>query len=133
MPETTTKTNLTQIGTIVVPVTNQDRALAFYSDHLGCELRDDIPMGDPSGMRWIEVGHPGKETTIALFPPRPGDPVGVETHIFLSSSDVHADHAALKAARVDVDDEVSEMGEPVPPMFWLRDPDGNNLCIVKRD
>jgi hypothetical protein len=31
---------------------------------------------------------------------------------------------------VDVDDEVSRMGGPVPPMFWFRDPEGNTLMMV---
>ena len=39
-------------------------------------------------------------------------------------------HAQLKAAGVDVDAEVSRMGDPVPPMFWLRDPEGNTLMVV---
>jgi hypothetical protein len=30
-----------------------------------------------------------------------------------------------------VDDEVSRMGDPVPPLFWLRDPDGNTLMVVE--
>ena len=37
----------------------------------------------------------------------------------------------LPAVGVDVDDEVSRFGGPVPPMFWLRDPDGNSLIIVQ--
>jgi len=49
----------------------------------------------------------------------------------LRSSDVDADHATLKAAKVDVDDEVTRWGGPVPPMFWLRDPDGNALIVVE--
>ena len=40
-------------------------------------------------------------------------------------------HADLKAAGVDVDDEVSRMGDPVPPMFWFRDPDKNTLMVVE--
>jgi hypothetical protein len=31
----------------------------------------------------------------------------------------------------DVDDEISEMGEPVPPLFWLHDPEGNQLMVVE--
>ena len=42
-----------------------------------------------------------------------------------------ADHAALKAAGVDVDEEVARWGGPIPPMFWLRDPDGNSLIVVE--
>ena len=38
--------------------------------------------------------------------------------------------AELKEAGVDVDAEVSRMGDPVPPLFWLRDPEGNSLMVV---
>ena len=41
------------------------------------------------------------------------------------------DHATLKAAGADVDDEVTRWGGPVPPMFWLRDPDQNSLIVVQ--
>jgi len=37
----------------------------------------------------------------------------------------------VKSSGVDVDAEISRMGDPVPPMFWLRDPDGNTLMIVE--
>ena len=40
-------------------------------------------------------------------------------------------HAELKAAGVDVDAEVSRYGDPVPPMFWFRDPENNTLMIVE--
>jgi hypothetical protein len=32
---------------------------------------------------------------------------------------------------VDVDEEVSRMGGPVPPMFWFRDQDANSLLLVQ--
>jgi hypothetical protein len=83
-------------------------------------------------MRWVEVSLPGTPTTIALAPPPPGSSAGEsQTGICLDTTDVDADHAALKTAGVDVDAEVSRMGGPVPPMFWLRDPDGNSLLIVE--
>jgi hypothetical protein len=37
----------------------------------------------------------------------------------------------MKSNGVDVDAEVSRMGDPVPPMFWFRDPDGNSLMVVE--
>jgi len=90
----------------------------------------DVPMGE--AMRWVEVALPGAATTIALAPPPEGQQAGGgQTGICLDTSDVDADHAALKAAGVDVDDEVARWGGPVPPMFWLRDPDGNALIIVQ--
>jgi catechol 2,3-dioxygenase-like lactoylglutathione lyase family enzyme len=87
-------------------------------------------MGDVG--RWVEVKLPDAVTTIALAPPPQGrDAGGSETGICIDTTDVDADHAALKAAGADVDDEVSRYGGPVPPMFWVRDPDGNSLIVVE--
>ncbi len=129
MPQTTTR--VTQVGTVIVPVSDQDKAIAFYTETLGFEKRLDVPMGD--AMRWVEVAPAGAVTSIAIVPPREGEPVGVETRIALNTTDVDADHADLKARGVDVDDEVSRYGDPVPPMFWFRDQDANSLLIVQAD
>jgi catechol 2,3-dioxygenase-like lactoylglutathione lyase family enzyme len=127
MPQTTTR--VTQVGTVIVPVSDQEKAIAFYTETLGFEKRLDVPMGD--AMRWVEVAPAGADTSIAIVPPREGEPVGVETRIALNTTDVDADHADLKARGVDVDDEVTRYGDPVPPMFWFRDQDGNSLLIVQ--
>ena len=125
-----TKTRISQIGTVVIPVSDQDRAIAFYTESLGFEKRTDVPFGN--GYRWVEVGPADAATTIAIVPPPPGKPTGnVETGIALNTDDVDAVHADLKARGVDVDEEVSRMGDPVPPMFWFRDPDGNSLLVVE--
>ena len=125
-----TKTRISQIGTVVVPVSDQDRAIEFYTEALGFEKRTDVPFGN--GYRWVEVGPAGAQTTIAIVPPPPGKPTGnVETGIALNTDDVDAVHADLKARGVDVDEEVSRMGDPVPPMFWFRDPEGNTLLVVE--
>ena len=127
---TTTKTTLRKLGTICIPTRNQDELLAFYTEKLGLELRSDTPFGDETDMRWIEVALPGQDTTIALAPPPPDVPTGgMQTGIIFETADVDAMHAQLKEAGVDVDAEVSRMGDPVPPMFWLRDPDGNVLMV----
>jgi catechol 2,3-dioxygenase-like lactoylglutathione lyase family enzyme len=124
------KLNLSQVGRVCVTVADTDRALGFYVDTLGFEKVVDLPMGDAG--RWVEVAVRGTPTTIALAPPPPGQEAGgSQTGICLDTSDVDADHAALKAAGADVDDEVSRYGGPVPPMFWLRDPDGNSLIVVQ--
>jgi catechol 2,3-dioxygenase-like lactoylglutathione lyase family enzyme len=79
------------------------------------------------------VGGPpgGGPTTIAIVPPREGDPVGVNTRVAFTTDDIDADHANLQARGVDTDPEVMRMGDPVPPMFFFRDPDGNNFLIVQ--
>jgi catechol 2,3-dioxygenase-like lactoylglutathione lyase family enzyme len=130
MPATASKLNLTQVGRVCVTITDSDRAIDFYVDKLGFEKVVDVEMGPD--MRWVEVQLKGTPTTIALAPPPPGQQAGnAQTGICIDTSDVDADHAALKAAGVDVDDEVSRYGGAVPPMFWLRDPDGNSLIVVE--
>jgi len=125
-----TKLKIDTVGRVCVTVGDTDRAIDFYVDTLGFEKVVDVPMGP--GMRWVEVALPGTKTTIALAPPPEDQQAGgSQTGICLDTSDVDADHAALKAAGVDVDDEVSRYGDPVPPMFWLRDPDGNSLIVVQ--
>jgi catechol 2,3-dioxygenase-like lactoylglutathione lyase family enzyme len=130
MSTVTSKLNITKVGRVCVSVADTDRAIEFYVDTLGFEKVVDVPMGP--GMRWVEVTVPGRETTIALAPPPQDKPAGgAETGICLDTPDVDAAHESLKAAGADVDDEVTRYGDPVPPMFWLRDPDGNSLIVVQ--
>ncbi len=130
--------NLVQLVTI--PTTDQARSLAFYKS-LGFEVRADFPWAD--GHRWIEVYPPGTSTGLSLVPPGP-DPVGVRTGIILNTHDIDAAHARMIALGVDVDPDIARVGspakarigavekaEPEPPMFWFRDPDGNQLLVVQ--
>jgi catechol 2,3-dioxygenase-like lactoylglutathione lyase family enzyme len=125
-----TKTRINKVGTVVIPVADQDRMVDFYVETLGFEKRTDVPFGN--GYRWVEVAPADAVTTIALAPPPEGAPTGnAQTGIGLQTDDIDADHADLKAAGVDVDDEVGRMGDPVPPIFWFRDPEGNTLMVVE--
>ena len=126
-----TKTQVSKVANVIIPVADQDTQLAFYVDKLGLEKRVDIPFGGQ--YRWVEVAPAGAETTVALAPPPPngGTQVGKrETGITFYVEDIDGYHAQLKEDGVDVDAEVSRMGDPVPPMFWLRDPEGNSLMVV---
>jgi catechol 2,3-dioxygenase-like lactoylglutathione lyase family enzyme len=128
---------ISRVGLVGVPVTDQDRALAFYVDGLGLEKRMDVARGD--GTRWIEVGPPGDGTTIALIPARDGAAAGIDTGVRLAVDTLHDDavrdvravHAELLARGVDADPEVVWV-PGVPPMFSIRDPDGNALRVVAR-
>ncbi len=126
---TTTASRISQINLVIIPSTDQDRSIEFYVEALGFEKRTDIPFGGE--YRWVEVYPPSGTTGIALAPPRPQGPTAVETGISLATDDIDATHEHLRSLGVDVDDEVSRMGSPVPPMFWFRDPDGNSLMIVQ--
>jgi catechol 2,3-dioxygenase-like lactoylglutathione lyase family enzyme len=101
--------HLTQVGRVAVSVADTDRALDFYVGKLGFEKVVDLPMGPDA--RWVEVAIAGTPTTVAIAPPPPGKAAGgAETGIILDTTDVDADHAALRDARVDVDGEVSRFG-----------------------
>jgi catechol 2,3-dioxygenase-like lactoylglutathione lyase family enzyme len=127
---TGTTAKISRVGRVVVSIADTDRALDFYVGALGFEKVVDTPMGPD--MRWVEVKIPGTETNIAIAPPPPGSKAGgSETGICLDTPDIEGAHAALKAAGADVDAEISRMGGPVPPMFWVRDPDGNSLIVVQ--
>jgi catechol 2,3-dioxygenase-like lactoylglutathione lyase family enzyme len=129
---TTTKTGLDRISVVCVPASDQDASVDFYVNQLGFQKRVDTPFGD--GYRWIEVYPPNGTAGIALAPPRPGEAVTpTMTGIALVSQDIDATHAELKAVGVDIDAEVSRMGDPVPPLCWFRDPDGHTLMIVEQD
>jgi catechol 2,3-dioxygenase-like lactoylglutathione lyase family enzyme len=127
---TSTTASISKVANVVIPVADVDKAIEFYTGPLGLEKRTDIPFGGQ--YRWVEVAPAGAETVIAIAPPPPGGETGGrQTGISLQTNDVDAFHAQLKAAAVDVDAEVSRWGDPIPPMFWLRDPEGNVLLVVE--
>jgi catechol 2,3-dioxygenase-like lactoylglutathione lyase family enzyme len=131
MSDTSTHTHISHVGTVIIPIADQDAALAFYTEKLGFELRQDQAYGD--GFRWIEVAPAGAQTTVALAPPPENGETGKrETGIGLSSDDVEASHAELKSRGVDVED-ILPLPDPVPPMFWFKDPEGNRSLVVQRD
>ncbi len=106
-----------------------DRAIDFYVDKLGFEKRADIPFGN--GYRWVEVAPATRDDDHARPPPPDGKPAGNrETGIGLHVDDIDAYHARAEGRPLDVDPEVSRMGGPVPPLLWLRDPEGNTLMVI---
>ncbi len=121
---------ITQMGRVMVPVSDQDEAIAFYTGKLGFSLAADIPFGE--GDRWVEVAPPGGGTAIALVPPRGEYRPGRMTGIALVSVDPRADHAELMGNDVDVDAELMGGDGTVPLLFFLRDHDANQLMIVER-
>ena len=126
----TTATGIRGISLVCVGTPDQDRAIEFY-ESIGFEKRTDTPFG--GGYRWVEVYPPSGTTGIALAPPRPGEAVqATQTGITLTTDDVDASHAELRSRGVDVDEQVSRMGDPVPPMFWFRDPDGHTVMVVEQ-
>ena len=120
---------ITQVTRVLVPVANQDDAIAFYRDRLGFSLIADVPFGE--GDRWVEVSPPGGGTAVALVPPQGQYQPGRITGIALESGDPRADHAELREKGVDVDEQLMGGDGVVPLMFFFRDGDGNQLMVVQ--
>jgi catechol 2,3-dioxygenase-like lactoylglutathione lyase family enzyme len=127
MPTTQSRTRITDVRTVAVPVKDQDRAIEFYVGGLGFEIRMDGTFGQ--GQRWVEVAPPGATTSIALVEPGPDGRIGIDSGIRLSTADAEADHAEMRARGVDADAEI--LRQPVP-MFTFRDFDGNTLYVVQQ-
>jgi catechol 2,3-dioxygenase-like lactoylglutathione lyase family enzyme len=120
---------ITQVGRVMVPVTDQDAGIAFYTNILGFSLAADVAYGE--GERWVEVAPSGGGTALALVPPRGQYQPGRMTGIALASPDPRADHADLRGKGVDVDAEMMGGDGTVPLMFFFRDCDGNQLLVVE--
>jgi len=133
-----TQTHLGQVATVVVPVTDQAAALAFYVEKLGMTKVNDFMY--PSGERWLEVSPAPGSANLCLVASRPERPAGVETGVVLLSGDVLADLAAFRAQGLAVDEEPLAQGDVVwwsgaplagvPIQFRLRDEDGNSFLVV---
>ena len=121
------------IASVVIPVTDQTRALEFYRDVLGLHTRQDSTNG--ADIRWLEVAPPGSTTTLALVPPRGGmwESVGIDTRVSLFSDAIEADHTRLLDRGVDADPQILRLGPGIPAMFRLRDPDKNVLQVIERE
>jgi catechol 2,3-dioxygenase-like lactoylglutathione lyase family enzyme len=121
---------LTQVGRVMVPVSDQDAAISFYTGTLGFSLVANTPFGE--GERWVEVAPTGGGAALALVPGRDEYQHGRMTGIAFESPDPPADHAELEGKGVDVDAEMMGGDGTVPLLFFFRDNDGNHLMIVEQ-
>jgi len=123
---------LTRVGTVTVQVSDQEKALEYYTEKLGFEVRSDQPMGP--GQRWIEVAPAGAETRILLYLATPDAPgagtyeeaqarMGKVTGMVLEVDDIESTFAELKARGVTIVDEPAQQ----PYGWWgaFADQDGN--------
>lgn len=127
---------LTGVGTITVYVTDQDKALEFYTNRLGFEKRADNRMGP--GQRWIEVAPPGARTRILLYKPTQEAPgaasyedavsrIGKPTPMVLETDDIEKTFLELKANGVTIAEEPKKQ----PYGWWgvFADQDGNTYGV----
>lgn len=110
-----------------LPVSDQDRAIAFYRERLGLVLATDQQYG--SGWRWIEMEIPGSPTRI-LFEKRAGEEPGEQPSLILVVDDVDAVFGQLKAKGVEFDQEpIDAPWAPKERYALLRDSEGNLVML----
>lgn len=114
---------ISQILTITLVVSDQDRARSFYVDDLGFEVRTDAWVGE---IRWLEVAPPAGTTSMVLHKPMPAMVAGSSGGVILESADVDADVAALRSAGVSVE---GPHDLPWGRQATFADPDGNGFVL----
>ncbi|HEX5609009.1 MAG TPA: VOC family protein [Solirubrobacterales bacterium] len=133
-----------QVSNAQVWVHDQGEALAFYTEKLGMEVRNDVTMPELGDFRWLTVAPPGQEDFAIVLMAIPGPPVfeeetvrqiealmakGVSGGIFLTTDDCRATCEELRARGVEFTDEPEERPYGIDAGF--RDPSGNALRLTQ--
>ncbi len=118
------QTTITDIAAVGIPVSDQDKAVEFFTGTLGFEKRLDARVGD--SFRWVTVAAPGAATSVALIA---NPDTGADTGIRFAVPDAEAEHESMRERGIETGDLLRWPG--VPPMFEFKDPDGNRFEIVE--
>lgn len=111
-----------------LPVVDQDRAIAFYTQNLGCTVAADTPMGD-DGWRWVEIAFPGAVTTLH-FLRRANETPSAEPVLVLVDDDVRTTVERLTANGVEIVTEPQEAPwQPGRLVAEFRDSEGNRIVL----
>ena len=135
---------LTQLTHVNQWVHNQEEALAFYTETLGMELRDDVTLPELGNFRWLTVGPAGQPDVAIALMAVPGPPVfdletaeqlralvakGAAGGLFFATDDCRATYEALKSRGVEFSQEPMERPYGIDAAF--RDPSGNQIRILQ--
>ena len=136
---------LKQLANVQVWVHDQDEALAFYTEKLGLELREDVTVPEMGNFRWLSVGVPGQDDVAIALMAVPGPPVfeeetraqihallakGASGGLFFVTDDVRGTYEELKGRGVEFTQEPTE--QPYGLDAGLRDPSGNQFRMIQR-
>jgi catechol 2,3-dioxygenase-like lactoylglutathione lyase family enzyme len=131
---------LKQLSHVGVWVHDQEEALAFYTDKLGLEVREDVTVPEMGNFRWLSVGLPSQEDVAITLLAVPGPPVfdeetrdqikalvakGAASGLFFQADDVQATYEDLKGRGVEFSQEPTEQPYGIDAGF--RDPSGNQI------
>ena len=135
---------LKQLTHTQVWVHDQDEALAFYTEKLGMELRDDVTVPEMGNFRWLSVGVPGQPDIAITLMAVPGPPVfdedtraqiqallakGAAGGLFFTTDDVRVTYEELKSRGVEFQQEPTEQPYGIDAGF--RDASGNQMRMMQ--
>jgi catechol 2,3-dioxygenase-like lactoylglutathione lyase family enzyme len=135
---------LKQLTNVQVWVHDQDEALAFYTEKLGMELRQDVTVPEMGNFRWLSVGVPGQPDVAIVLMSVPGPPVfdeetraqthalmakGAASGLFFETGDIRATYEEMKSRGVEFQQEPTEQPYGVDAGF--RDPSGNQMRMMQ--
>ena len=133
------------MSTTQIWVSNQDEAVAFWTEKVGLEIKEDVTVAELGNFRWVTVGPKGSTGTAIVLMAVPGQPVmddatraqvldlmakGFCTAIFFTTEDAYAEYDRLLAAGVEVGEKPTE--QPYGIDFGFRDPSGNQYRVAQR-
>lgn len=120
---------ITHVKLVSIAVTDQNKALAFYTEKLGFKLIVDEAFDKTS--RWIELQPPGGQTRVVLIKARPGDPrVGSLTNIVFTSDDIEKTYFDMKVKGVHFKEPPNR--QPWGLFTQFADPDGNVFVLASQ-
>ena len=125
-------------------VTDQDEALAFYTDKLGMEVRSDVTLPEMGNFRWLTVGPAGQNEISIVLMPIPDPPImdtesaeqvrallakGFAGTIFLTTDDCQASYDELRSRGVEFVEPPEARPYGIDAGF--RDPFGNHFRLTQ--
>jgi catechol 2,3-dioxygenase-like lactoylglutathione lyase family enzyme len=123
---------ITHIQSATVCVSDQDKALDFFVNKLGFEVREDAPFGENQELRWIEVAPPGAKTVLVLARGFGGcipERIGKFSGIVFEADDIHRTCEELQSRGVNfLEGPTMQAWGMYQAIF--EDPDGNRFALV---
>jgi uncharacterized glyoxalase superfamily protein PhnB len=132
------------LSTTQLWVHDQDEALAFWTEKVGFEVKEDVTVAEMGNFRWLTVGPKGSSGCAVVLMAIPGEPVmddatraevtqlmgkGFAGALFFTTDDAHATYDALAAKGVEFTDKPNE--QPYGIDFGFRDPSGNTVRVTQ--
>ncbi len=133
-----------KIATTQVWVHDQDEALAFYTQKLGMEIREDVTVAEMGNFRWLTVAPVGQTDVSIVLMAIPGPPMmdpettaqvrdlmakGFAGTVFLTTDDCQQSYDRLRALGVEFTEAPEQRPYGIDAGF--RDPSGNSIRLTQ--